>query len=88
MRTVAQQLDECLKVSEQLDRFDVGLGDSSGTILAEDIRSTVDVPPAPLASTDGYAVRADDTFGATSSPVTLPVTEDVRVVSPDRIAHL
>lgn len=88
MRTVAQQLDECLKVSEQLDRFDVGLGDSSGTILAEDIRSTVDVPPAPLASTDGYAVRADDTFGATSSPVTLPVTEDVRVVTPDRIAHL
>ncbi|KMY23665.1 molybdenum cofactor biosynthesis protein MoaA [Actinobaculum suis] len=86
MRTVAQQLEECLSVSAQIDRFDVNIADAIGTILAEDVRSTVDVPPAALAGTDGYAVRADDTLGASTVPVVLPVTEVLGVANPDRLA--
>jgi putative molybdopterin biosynthesis protein len=35
-----------------------------GRVLAEDIRSPVDVPSFDRANVDGYAVRAADTFGA------------------------
>src|SRR3954468_13210871 len=35
-----------------------------GRVLAEDIRSPVDVPSFDRSNVDGYAVRAADTFGA------------------------
>ena len=41
-------------------------------VLAEDVRAEVDVPGFARAAMDGYAVRGEDTFGATSyEPVTL-----------------
>jgi molybdopterin molybdotransferase len=36
----------------------------AGRVLAEDVRSEVDVPHFPRASMDGYALRGRDTFGA------------------------
>ena len=37
---------------------------ANGRAAAVDVRSTQDVPPFSRAGMDGYAVRADDTFGA------------------------
>ena len=42
----------------------VALAGASGRIVATAPVSTVDVPPFDRAAMDGYAVRADDTFGA------------------------
>jgi molybdopterin biosynthesis enzyme len=38
--------------------------DAIERVLAEDVASTVDVPPFDRAAMDGYAVVAEDTFGA------------------------
>ncbi len=47
-------------------------------VLAEDIVSPIDVPPFPRSAVDGYAVRAQDTFGATPfNPITLTVIDEV-----------
>ncbi len=42
----------------------VMLEHASGRVLSEDIVATVDVPHFPRAAMDGYAVHAEDTFGA------------------------
>src|SRR4029453_7403558 len=42
----------------------VAVADAIDRVLAEDVRSTVDVPPFDRAAMDGYAVVAEDTFGA------------------------
>ncbi len=53
---------------------DVELRVCAGRVLAEDVRAGVDVPAFPRASMDGYAVRGEDTFGASAyEPVSLSV---------------
>jgi len=48
-----------------IDRTEVlPLQQANGRVLAQDIFSTADVPPFSRAAMDGYAVRADDTSGA------------------------
>jgi molybdopterin molybdotransferase len=42
----------------------VALGQASGRVVAERVASSVDVPPFDRAAMDGYAVVAEDTFGA------------------------
>ncbi|MDY5143258.1 hypothetical protein [Actinotignum timonense] len=59
MKTVAEQLDEFLKVAQPLEALDVELADAMGCILAENVVATVDVPHTDLAALDGYAVRAE-----------------------------
>jgi len=45
---------------------------SLGRVLAEDIRSPSDIPPFDRAAMDGFAVRGEDTFGASpENPVVL-----------------
>lgn len=47
-------------------------------ILAEDINARIDLPPFNRASRDGYAVKAEDTFGASEdNPVILKCIETV-----------
>lgn len=47
----------------------------AGRVLARDVASAVDVPPFRRAAMDGYAVRAEDTFGASDyAPVVLRLT--------------
>lgn len=51
---------------------------AEGRILAEDIVSTVDVPPADNSQMDGYAVCAEDLSAASESvPVVLPVSQRI-----------
>ncbi|MHC1579188.1 MAG: molybdopterin molybdotransferase MoeA [Candidatus Alkanophagales archaeon] len=55
---------------------EVPLDRAFGRVLAEDVRSAVDVPPLDRAARDGYAVRAADTFGATPErPVRLRLSK-------------
>jgi molybdopterin molybdotransferase len=57
-----------------LDAEGVALADCVGRVLAEDVRAEVDVPGFARSAMDGYAVRGEDTFGAsTYEPVRLRV---------------
>jgi molybdopterin molybdotransferase len=56
----------------------VALYQAVGRILAEDIRAVTAVPPFDRSPFDGYALRGEDTAGATrENPVTLTITEEI-----------
>ncbi len=46
---------------------EVALSEALGRVLAADVASPVDVPGFDRSNVDGYAVRAQDTFGATEA---------------------
>src|SRR6187431_947818 len=62
-----------------IDRTErVRLVDANGRAAAVDVHSTRDVPPFSRAGMDGFAVRAEDTFGANRyEPKTLRVIDKV-----------
>jgi hypothetical protein len=62
-----------------LDRWErVPLLEADRRVVAEEVRSPRDVPPFARAAMDGFAVRAEDTFGASQlEPRTLRVLEKV-----------
>jgi molybdopterin molybdotransferase len=52
--------------------------DCLGQVLAENVFSAIDVPPLDNSAMDGFAVRAEDTYGANSNtPIILPVIDQV-----------
>src|SRR5689334_6516974 len=56
----------------------VPLGSAGWRVAAEDVTSSIDVPPFERSAMDGYAVVAADTVSATDhSPVTLRVVEQI-----------
>jgi molybdopterin molybdotransferase len=56
----------------------VSLTDAGGRVLADAVVSTVAIPPFDRAAMDGYAVRGEDTFGATAySPLDLALVGEV-----------
>lgn len=60
---------ETIKVTESLDRF-----------VATDVISPEDLPPFNKAMMDGYAVKAEDTFGASEEkPVSLSLIGEVKI---------
>ena len=73
----AQALIEgAIRPIERTER--VPLDAANGRVLATDIVSSADVPPFARAAMDGYAVRAEDTAGATREhPKTLACIEKV-----------
>jgi len=63
-------LDEALAIIERavvpIDRVErLSLQQANGRVLARDVVADADVPPFARAAMDGYAVRAQDTAGAT-----------------------
>jgi putative molybdopterin biosynthesis protein len=55
----------------------VALEDALGRVLAEDVRADVDVPGFDRSNMDGFAVRAEDTYGATEvEPVSLRLNSE------------
>jgi molybdopterin molybdotransferase len=62
-----------------IDRTErVRLVDANGRVAAADVLSTRDVPPFARAGMDGFALRAEDTFGASRyEPKTLRVIDKV-----------
>jgi putative molybdopterin biosynthesis protein len=60
-----------------LEPEDVPLGQALGRVLAADVVSPVDVPGFDRSNVDGYAVRAEETFGAAeTAPVSLRLNPD------------
>lgn len=56
----------------------VSLKEANGRVVARDVTASADVPPFSRAGMDGYAVRAEDTFGASrQEPKTLRCIEQV-----------
>jgi molybdenum cofactor synthesis domain-containing protein len=52
----------------------VRVAKANGRVVAKDVQSRVDVPPFDRAAMDGYAVRAEDTFGAgRAKPLSLDI---------------
>src|SRR5262245_38315199 len=69
-------IDRAIVPIERTER--VPLERASGRVLAEAVVSSADVPPFARAAMDGYAVRAQDTSGASrSAPRTLRRIEKV-----------
>ncbi len=57
-----------------LEGIQLELRSSVGAVLAEDVRAEVDVPGFARSAMDGYAVRGEDTFGASAyEPIALRV---------------
>jgi len=51
---------------------------STGRVTAEEIMAPYDFPPYNRSAVDGYAVRAEDTFGASeNSPITLEIVGEI-----------
>jgi putative molybdopterin biosynthesis protein len=62
---------------QRLDPERVDLSEALGRVLAEDVRSEVDVPSFDRSNLDGFAVRAADTYGATEeAPVRLALNSE------------
>jgi molybdenum cofactor synthesis domain-containing protein len=64
---------------QPIDRIEVlPLQEANGRVLAREVVSTLDVPPFSRAAMDGYAVRAEDTAGASrATPRTLRRIETI-----------
>lgn len=78
MLNVEEALQKILDEVEVLDIEDKPIMESLGQVLAEDIRSDIDLPPLDNSAMDGYAVRAEDTRGASQkSPRRLKVVDTV-----------
>src|SRR6187402_903288 len=71
-----QLIAEACRPIDRTER--VRLIDANGRVAAVDVQSTRDVPPFARAGMDGFAVRAEDTFGANRyDPKSLRVIDKV-----------
>ncbi|MBC7130702.1 molybdopterin biosynthesis protein, partial [Candidatus Bathyarchaeota archaeon] len=59
---------------------EISLLDAYGRVLASDVVSELNIPPFNRSTVDGYAVRAEDTFGAYENrPVRLKICGTVNI---------
>ena len=73
-----QALTAVLDAVSPLPSEDVPLAEAAGRTLAQDVVATWNLPPFDNSAMDGYAVRSDDTAGATQEqPVTLAIVARV-----------
>ena len=78
LRAARDRLLEAVDPHERTDRLP--LSRAAGRVLAESVEARRDVPHYPRAAMDGWAVRAEDTFGASDrSPARLRAAEDTVV---------
>src|SRR3990170_5055416 len=72
---------------ESLGTEEIALLEAYDRVLAENAASALDIPPFNRSTVDGYAVNAEDTFGAEENqPVKLKVCGVVNVGEPPRIS--
>lgn len=75
---VDQALDNILADMQPLEAEKVSLPDALDRVLAEDIVSPIDLPPFDNSAMDGYAMRHEDSAGASqANPATLAVSMDI-----------
>ena len=72
---------------ESVGTEEIALLEAHDRVLAEDVASALDIPPFNRSTVDGYAVKAEDTFGAEENqPVKLKVCGVVNVGEPPKIS--
>lgn len=77
VKTAREIFDKNFTLPE-IAKEDISITDAAGRIIAKDIVSPVDLPDFHRSSMDGYAVRAQDTFGATEGlPAYLQIVGEV-----------
>jgi molybdopterin molybdotransferase len=78
MISVEEALEKILDHFENLESEEEELLDCLGRVLAEDVCSTIDIPPLDNSAMDGYAVQAASTYMATRTrPAILRVVGEV-----------
>lgn len=78
MISVEEALEKILSYVDVLGHEKKPVLNCLGQVLAEDVYSTIDIPPLDNSAMDGYAVRAEDTRGASrSSPRELIVVGEI-----------
>ncbi len=78
MISVEDALNQILEVIVPLGREKVSILDSIGRVIDEDIYANRNIPPRDNSAMDGYAIRWEDTRGASiSKPAILKVIEDI-----------
>lgn len=71
---------------EKTSRERVSFDEAYQRVLAEDVKAKINVPPFDRAAMDGFAVRAEDTFGAEENdPNELKVVGSIEIGSESRI---
>jgi molybdopterin molybdotransferase len=76
MISVEQALEKVLSYVAVLGEEECPILDCPGQVLAEDIYSSINVPPLDNTAMDGYAVRSRDTLGASQqSPQLLQIID-------------
>jgi molybdenum cofactor synthesis domain-containing protein len=86
-------LDETKRIIDQhfkpkpLSIEEIPLLESPNRILAQDVIAPLDIPPFNRSTVDGYAVKAEDTFGAEENkPVRLKICGEVNAGEPPKVA--
>lgn len=78
MISVNEALHRILNAITPLGLERVGILDSLGRVLGEDVAAPRNIPPKDNSAMDGYALRCEDTIGASpKNPVILKVIEDL-----------
>ncbi|MGZ3578411.1 MAG: molybdopterin molybdotransferase MoeA, partial [Syntrophales bacterium] len=78
MISVENALHKILEVFVPLGQENVNILDSLERVIGEDIYATRNIPPRDNSAMDGYAIRWEDTRGASKEkPVVLNVIEDI-----------
>ncbi len=83
---VDEALEQILRRITPLDSQMMPITEALDRVLAEDVVSTIDIPPFANSAMDGYAVRSEDVASADpEAPVTLEVIAEVQAGAvPDR----
>lgn len=72
---------------ERLPAEDVQMVEALGRILGEDVVAGIDVPGFDRSAVDGYALRAEETFGSSrTSPTVFEVIGAVEIGYPSKVA--
>jgi molybdenum cofactor synthesis domain-containing protein len=72
---------------KDLDLEEIPIAEALGRILGNDLFSPTDIPPFDRAAMDGFAVKAEDTYGAsTAAPVFLRLVSTIRIGETPNIA--
>jgi molybdopterin molybdotransferase len=78
MRSVSEHQRVVSQLISARPAANVGLADSLGLVLADDVIAPLSLPVFDNSAMDGYAVRVEDVIGADpAKPVKLPVAEDI-----------
>lgn len=96
MMSVDEALENILRHITPLESQLIPITEALERVLAEDVGSTIDIPPFANSAMDGYAVRAEDTASASpESPVVLGIVAEVpagavpdRPIEPDTAARI